>query len=174
MVTYHKSLQASTSCICHEDTRALLKAEGLQASLQGGAVVLLTIHIEPNLLMLDRQRKAVPLLCHIRHFKGSHFHCVCKPWLAVIEYNPLGLILHGRQGQAQVDDPLGGICDGEQNPSSRVGWLDGDNNGKVHEEGLRYKVLGQSTYISIRPKIVSRETLVSSDERHRWRKRNTN
>ncbi len=54
-----QSLQASTARVCHEDTRALLKAEGLLASLQGGAVVLLTIHIEPNLLMLDRQRKAV-------------------------------------------------------------------------------------------------------------------
>lgn len=174
METYHKSLQASTARICHEYTRALLKAEGLLASLQGGTVVLLTIHIEPNLLMLDRQRKAIPLLCHIRHFKGSHLHGVCKPWFAVIQNNPLGLILHGRQGQAQLDDRLGGICDGEQYPSSRVGGLDGDNNGKVHEEGLKYKGLGQSTYISIRPKTVSRETLVASDEGHRWRKRNTN
>lgn len=135
---------------------------------------LLTVHIEPNFLMLDSQREAVPLLCHVRHFKGSHLHGGSKPWLAVIEYNPLGLVLHGRQGQAQVDDLLGGICDGEHDPSSRAGGLEGDNNGKVREEGLRYKGLGQSTYISIRPKIVGRETLVASDEGHRRRKRNAN
>ncbi len=108
----HKSLQASTARVCHEDTRALLKAEGCWLLFRGRCG---TPHnpYKPNLLMLDRQRKAVPLLCHIKHFKGSHLHCVCKPWLTVIQYNPLGLILHGRQGQAQVDDPLGGICDGK-------------------------------------------------------------
>lgn len=174
MVTYHKSLQASTACICHKDARAWLKAEGLLASLQRCAVVLLTVHIEPNFLILDRQCEAVPLLCHVRHFKGSHLHGVSKPWLAVIEYNPLGLVLHRCQGQAQVHNLLGGICDGEQDPSSRAGGFEGNNNGKVREEGLRYKGLGQSTYISIRPKIVCRETLVASDEGHRWRKRNAN
>lgn len=55
-------------------------------------------------------------------------------------------------------------------PSSRFG---SNNDSKIAEEGIRNEGLCEAAYISLWTKAVCRKTLKSSNERDRWRERNS-
>lgn len=171
--THHKLLQACAPCIAHKDAGAGLKAEWLWAPMEGGRMELLAVHVEAHLLVLHGQRETRPLAVHFRHFEGRHRLCTGGPRGAVVENDALGLVLHRGEAQAQLHHSLLRVGDGEQHTALDAGGVDGDDDGKVPEERVRHKGLGQAADVGVGPKVVGREALIAGDEGDRRRERHT-
>lgn len=171
--THSESLQPRGSGIAHEDSRTGLESQGLRGPPEGDLAMLLAVHDQGHFLTLDGHGKAVPPVGHHRHREGSRFVGHSGAGLRVVEDDPLVAVLHAREPQAQVDDLLQGIRDGEEHTSLGAAGLRRDADGKVTEEGGGDEGPGRAAHVGARPKAVGREAAVACDEGHGRGQRDT-
>lgn len=172
--THDEFLQLPGPGTAHEEPCSGLEHQGPGGALEGGAAVLLAVYQEGHFLALDDHIKPVPPVGHDGHGEGGSLPGHGGAGLCVVEDDPLVAVLHSRELQAQVDDRLVGIRDGEEHAASVAAGLHGDADGKVPEEGGRDEDAGRAAHVGARPEAVGREATVACDKGHGWRQREAN
>ncbi len=129
--------------------------------------MLLTVHVEPDLLALNGQREARPAARQIAHLEGGGLLRARGPGLGVVQNHALRAVLHRSQRHSQLHRPLQRVSDGEQHSSALRAGSGCHHDGEVSEERVGDEGARQAAHVSIRSEAVCRETLEARDEGHR-------
>ncbi len=135
--------------------------------------MLLTVHVEPDLLALNGQREACPAARQFAHLEGDGLLRAGGPGLGVVQNHALGPVLHRSQRHSQLHRPLQRISNGEQHSSAPRAGSGCHRDGEVSVERVGDEGACQAAHVSVRTEAVGWETLEARDEGHRWWQRNT-